>query len=86
MIPPEWLEQAAHRLQSHIRKTPLTYDPDLNLFLKWENRQPTGSFKIRGVANKVLALEPWEQQRGLEAHTLICQADISQLSARGVTR
>jgi threonine dehydratase len=65
MIPPEWLDQAARRLEGQIERTPLTYDPELNLFLKWENRQRTGSFKIRGALNKVLALEPWERQRGL---------------------
>ena len=65
MIPPEWLDQAARRLEGQIERTPLTYDPGLNLYLKWENRQVTGSFKIRGAFNKVLALEPWEQQRGL---------------------
>jgi threonine dehydratase len=65
MIPPEWLDQAARRLAGQIEQTPLTYDPDLDLYLKWENRQRTGSFKIRGALNKVLSLEPWEQQRGL---------------------
>lgn len=84
MIPPEWLEQAARRLQSHIRKTSLTYDPGLNLFLKWENRQLTGSFKIRGAVHKIFALEPQEQQCGLEVHTRICQTGALRLSARGV--
>ncbi len=65
MIPPEWLDLAARRLQGQIQQTPLTYDPDLDLYLKWENRQVTGSFKIRGALNKVLSLERWEQQRGL---------------------
>jgi threonine dehydratase len=65
MIPPEWLDQAARRLQGQIEQTPLTYDPELKLYLKWENRQQTGSFKIRGALNKILALEPWERQRGL---------------------
>ena len=65
MIPPEWLDQAARRLHGQIKETPLTYDPELNLYLKWENRQLTGSFKIRGALNKVLSLESWEKQRGL---------------------
>ena len=65
MIPPEWLDQAARRLQGQIEQTPLTYDPELKLYLKWENRQRTGSFKIRGALNKILALEAWELQRGL---------------------
>lgn len=65
MIPPEWLDQAVRRLEGQIERTPLTYDPELNLYLKWENRQRTGSFKIRGALNKILSLAHWEQQRGL---------------------
>lgn len=65
MIPSEWLDLATRRLQGQVHQTPLTYDADLDLFLKWENRQVTGSFKIRGALNKVLSLESWELQRGL---------------------
>jgi threonine dehydratase len=65
MIPPEWLDQAARRLEGQIERTPLTYDPELEVYLKWENRQLTGSFKIRGALNKILSLDRWEQQRGL---------------------
>src|SRR5512138_867909 len=67
MISPEWLDLAKRRIEGQIRRTPLTYDAELDTFLKWENRQVTGSFKIRGALNKVLSLEPWEQQRGLVA-------------------
>lgn len=67
MIPYNWLEEAAERITPHIRKTPLTYDPHNDLYLKWENHQVTGSFKARGALNKVLALEEWERQRGLVA-------------------
>lgn len=67
MIPPEWFQKAADRIQDAIHRTPLTYDPDRKLLLKWENRQRTGSFKIRGALNKVLALQAWEQARGLVA-------------------
>jgi threonine dehydratase len=65
MIPSEWIDLAARRINGQIIVTPLTYDPDLDLYLKWENRQITGSFKIRGALNKVLTLAAWEQQRGL---------------------
>jgi threonine dehydratase len=34
-------------------------------FLKCENLQPTGSFKVRGALNKVLALTPDERARGV---------------------
>jgi threonine dehydratase len=65
MIPLDWLDQAKRRISGQIEQTPLTYDPDLRLYLKWENRQQTGSFKIRGALNKVLTLQGWEQRRGL---------------------
>lgn len=65
MIPSEWLDQAAVRIAPHIRRTLLTNDAELNIYLKWENRQMTGSFKARGALNKVLALEPWERKAGL---------------------
>ncbi len=65
MIPTAWIDLAERRLEGQIEQTPLTYDPDLDLYVKWENRQTTGSFKIRGAFNKVLSLESWERQRGL---------------------
>jgi threonine dehydratase len=65
MIPEVWLTQATSRLKDQIVHTPLTHDTTNDLYLKWENRQRTGSFKLRGALNKVLTLEDWERQRGL---------------------
>ncbi|MDI6768319.1 MAG: pyridoxal-phosphate dependent enzyme [Anaerolineales bacterium] len=65
MIPPEWLNQAVLRIAPHLRRTLLTNDAGLNIYLKWENQQVTGSFKLRGALNKVLSLEKWEQEAGL---------------------
>jgi threonine dehydratase len=62
VIPIEWIVQARERIQPHIMETPLTFDPKLNLFLKWENQQVTGSFKARGALNKILALHEWERR------------------------
>jgi threonine dehydratase len=67
MMPYSWLEEAAARLAQHIVVTPLVYDPELDIYLKWENRQLTGSFKARGAFNKISTLQPWELQRGLVA-------------------
>ncbi len=67
MIPYTWLEEAAERIAPYIQKTPLTYDPNNDVYLKWENHQVTGSFKARGAINKVLCLEGWERDRGLVA-------------------
>jgi threonine dehydratase len=65
MIPFAWFEQAYEHIKPHILQTPLTYDADDELFLKWENHQVTGSFKARGALNKILSLQDWELERGL---------------------
>ncbi len=67
MIPYLWIEQARERVAAHIRHTPLTFDSVHNCYLKWENQQITGSFKARGALNKILALQKWEQERGIVA-------------------
>ena len=57
---------AASRIREHVRRTPLErseYFSELtgaNVWLKLENLQVTGSFKIRGACNRLLTL-PREQ-------------------------
>ncbi len=65
MIPLEWFTAACERISPFVRQTPISYDPDLDVYIKWENQQVTGSFKVRGALNKVLSLQPWELERGL---------------------
>ena len=54
--------EAEKRIKTHIRETPVEFSPylskigDCNLYLKLENQQLTGSFKLRGALNKVLSL------------------------------
>jgi threonine dehydratase len=67
MFPQSWLAEAAQRIAPFIIHTPLTHDPEQDIYLKWENQQVTGSFKARGAFNKVFTLEPWERERGLIA-------------------
>ena len=67
MIPFIWIEQAQERIAAHVKHTPVTYDPGLNVYLKWESHQVTGSFKARGAFNKVLSLQAWERARGIVA-------------------
>jgi threonine dehydratase len=67
MIPIEWVRRAQTYLAPYIEKTPITYDSNLDLFLKWESVQITGSFKVRGALNKVLNLADWELENGLVA-------------------
>ena len=53
----EQVKQAAARIHSHVRRTPLlTADLDPDLRLKTECFQVTGSFKPRGAFNAVLSL------------------------------
>ncbi|MEZ4868393.1 MAG: pyridoxal-phosphate dependent enzyme [Caldilineaceae bacterium] len=55
----------------YSRRAPLTYAADLsartgtNIYLKLENQQETGAFKVRGAANRLLNLTPAERQQGV---------------------
>jgi threonine dehydratase len=63
--------QAEQRIRPYIRETPL--EPALalsqpgqgNVYLKLENLQPTGSFKLRGAMNKLLSLSPEQRAQGI---------------------
>jgi threonine dehydratase len=65
MIPYSWLEQAAERIAPYVKKTPIIRDAENQIYLKLENQQVTGSFKVRGAINKVLTLQDWEREKGL---------------------
>jgi threonine dehydratase len=65
MFPFSWLQNAANNIQPYVHQTPLTYDDELDLYLKWENQQITGSFKARGAFNKTITLLDWEREKGL---------------------
>jgi threonine dehydratase len=67
MFPEDWIMQARARIDPYIQRTELRFDPNLNVFLKLENRQVTGSFKARGALNMVLSLQPWEVEKGIVA-------------------
>ncbi len=61
---------AANRIAEFIRETPLDYSPyfseltGANVYLKLENLQHTGSFKLRGAFNKLLSLTPKQRAAG----------------------
>ena len=65
MFPNEWLSAATKRLAEKVTKTPLTHDVKRDFYIKWENRQKTGSFKVRGALNKALVLADWERDMGI---------------------
>ncbi len=61
-------EKAERKIRKHIRETPLEYSPffsqagDCAVHLKLENMQLTGSFKLRGIMNKLLSLSKKERK------------------------
>lgn len=63
--------EAQKRIEKLIIRTPLKPSYTLskktgrNIWLKLENMQPTGAFKIRGAANAVLNLSEEQQRRGV---------------------
>ena len=59
---------AADRIRAHIVTTPtISGEPiaGVDVWLKAENLQRTGSFKVRGAVNAVLQLSPEQRQRGV---------------------
>ena len=62
---------AEHRIGAQVRETPLVLCPSLSaetggrVFLKLENLQLTGSFKVRGALNKMLSLSAEDRARGV---------------------
>ncbi len=61
---------AAERLTGYIVETPLVFSPQFsnatgaNVWLKLENLQDTGSFKLRGATNRLLAMSDDERSEG----------------------
>ena len=68
---PADVEAAAARIAPHLRPTPLETYPGLSelvgteVWVKHENRLPTGAFKVRGGINLVSQLDEEERGRGL---------------------
>jgi len=67
--------RAAHAIAPHVRRTPLLRWPALDalaggpVWLKLENLQLTGSFKLRGAFNALLALDAGQRARGVVAYS-----------------
>jgi threonine dehydratase len=61
------IQSAADRIRLHIRRTPVELAPTLGskVWLKCENMQVTGSFKIRGATNALLSLPADERAAGV---------------------
>ena len=65
--------RASYVLKEVVRKTDVIYAPKLvpgtDLYLKTENLQVTGSFKVRGSYYKMSKLTAEEKARGVIART-----------------
>src|SRR5581483_3579195 len=67
------IEAARQRIQPHVHRTPMRQSVQLGkvlgcqVWLKFENLQRTGSFKIRGAMNKILTLTEAERKSGVVA-------------------
>jgi threonine dehydratase len=67
------IEEAEKRLRGMILQTPMIYSDAFSrmagreVFLKLENLQKTGSFKLRGAYNKLFVLDPAPAKRGIVA-------------------
>jgi threonine dehydratase len=70
-ITPKMILQARKRLEPIIERTPVTPSAHLqkivgsSVFVKWENQQQTGVFKIRGAYNKIASLSSDIAKRGV---------------------
>ena len=69
----EDIQRAREAIRDTIFKTPLTHSRSASqnlstqVYFKFENEQMTGSFKIRGALNKILALPPETLAKGIVA-------------------
>ncbi len=67
------IEEARERIKDIVVKTPLSLAPNLSLlseakiYLKKDNLQLTGAFKLRGAFNKIASLSEADRKRGITA-------------------
>jgi len=68
-IPLKLIEEARERIKGTVLRTPLVRlnvdDAPADIFLKLENLQPTGSFKVRGASNAIALAGPDARKRGV---------------------
>ena len=87
--------EASSRIGAMIVRTPLLRAAELsaetsaNVFLKLENRQTTGSFKLRGASNRLLTLTPAQRAAGCVAassgnHGAAVACAMQKLAVHGV--
>src|SRR4026209_130550 len=73
MLTIELINEAALRIRGSVHRTPVITSRSFNeatgkeVFIKCENLQRAGAFKIRGATNKILSLRDEEKRRGVAA-------------------
>jgi len=73
LFPLNKIEQAHQRIKEVVVNTPFSYAPFLSeasgvdVFLKKENLQTTGAFKLRGAFNKIASLDEASRSKGVVA-------------------
>ncbi len=88
-------EQASSRIAGLVRETPLEYSPQFSadlgadVWFKLENLQHTGSFKLRGAANRLMTLNAGQRAAGVVAassgnHGAGVAYAMQKLNTRGV--
>ncbi len=67
------IKEAQQNIKGVVRRTPLFFTStfsnkcDCNIYLKCENKQKTGAFKLRGAYNKLVCLTEEEKSKGVIA-------------------
>ncbi len=88
MLTLDQVKEAARRLGGRVHRTPMITSRSLDeaagysVFLKCENLQRAGAFKIRGALNKLLSLSLEERARGVVAFSSGNHAQGVALAAR----
>ena len=71
MINLEHIKEAHKNIAPYVNYTPLLHSSylskDMNVYLKLESLQITGSFKLRGATNKLLSLNDEQKKKGVIA-------------------
>jgi threonine dehydratase len=89
-LSPELVREAAERIKPLARRTPVMTSRSVDeragtqVFLKCENLQRSGAFKIRGASNLILSLQPEELRQGVVAFSSGNHAIATSTAARYV--
>jgi threonine dehydratase len=90
VISPQLVREAALRIKPLARRTPVMTSRSLDeraglrVFLKCENLQRSGAFKIRGASNLVLSLSPDQLRNGVVAFSSGNHAQATAIAAKHV--